>query len=153
MPHENLDLSPLEHDVGFQIHLTRRAIWSSLRRSRKEPKPRFPSGYMASLLLIGANPGISPSQIADALVLDMPNLALILRLMDKEGLIERRRNSADKRRLELLLTEAGKVQFELAREVGHSQNEKICRGLSDEEARQLVDLLAKVRTSLLSAEI
>jgi DNA-binding MarR family transcriptional regulator len=150
-PTGRLDLSPLEDDVGFQIHLTRRAIWSALRQSRREPKPRLPSGYVACLLLIGVNPRISPSQIADALVLDMPNLALILRLMDKTGLIERQRNPADKRRLEIILTEAGKAQFDIARKASISHNGRICKDLSAAEARQLVDLLVKVRSSLVSA--
>jgi len=149
---ECLDLSPLEADVGFQIHITRRAIWNALRHSRKADRARFPSGYVACLLLIGVNPGISPSQIADELVLDMPNLALILRMLDDSGLIERRRNSSDRRRLELSLTGPGRLEFEMAREASVLQNEKMCKNLSNDEARQLVDLLAKVRSSLSAAD-
>jgi DNA-binding MarR family transcriptional regulator len=147
---EHLDLSPLEEDVGFQIHLTRRAIWSALRRSRREPRPRFPSGYVACLLLIGVNPGISPSQISDELILDMPNLTLILRLMDEAGYLERKRSPTDRRRLQLSLTAGGRAQFKVAREASILQNGVICNDLSADEALLLVKLLAKVRSSLVS---
>ena len=152
-PSERLDLSPLQDDIGFQIHLTRRAIWSALRQSRRAPKTRSPSGYVACLLLIGVNPGISPSQIADELILDMPNLTLILRLMDKAGYLERQRSPTDRRRLQLSLTETGRAQFEVAREASIVQNASICRDLSADEALLLVDLLGKVRSTLLSAEL
>jgi DNA-binding MarR family transcriptional regulator len=147
-----LDMGPLRDDVGFQIHITRRAIWNALRSSRRKMKRRKPSGYMSSLLLIGTNPGVSPSEIAAALAMDMPNMVQIVRMLEEAGLVERKSDSSDRRRLSLSLTAAGWEQFAEVVKISQSQSRKISSRMSEEELGQLIELLGKVRASLSAFE-
>jgi DNA-binding MarR family transcriptional regulator len=147
-----LDMGPLRDDVGFQIHITRRAIWNALRAARRQPPKRMPSGFFSSVLLIGTNPGVSPSQLAEALAMDQPNMAQIMRLLEEAKLVARNPHPADRRRIALTLTPAGWEQFAKVSEVNQAHNRKIGGGMTDAERRQLIDLLAKVRASVSSAE-
>src|SRR5690606_869788 len=111
-------------------------------------KQRGSSGYISTLLLIGTNPGISPSQIASALFLDMPNVVQIVRMLDDAGLIERRRNPVDKRRLALSLTPEGQARFDHVVAYNRTQSWRVTNQLTEAEQRQLVELLGKVRLSI-----
>ena len=143
-----LDLSFLRDDIGFQIHITRRALARSLRAFRKRPKAQEPSGYNATLVLIGANPGVSPQDIARALFLDTPNLAVILRLMTQQGLILREQDKNDRRRSSLKLTPVGAARLKELAEVSAAHSHRAGRGLTEEETRQLSALLVKVQQAL-----
>lgn len=145
-----LDMGILSDDVGFQVHITRRAIWSALRRGRREDAPREPSGYFASLILIGANPGISQTQIAEALVIDLPNVAQILTRMTAAGLVERQHDPADRRRLLLTLTAAGEAQVRRALAVNAAQRHLFDEALTGQESRELIGLLHKLQRALRS---
>jgi DNA-binding MarR family transcriptional regulator len=146
-----LDLSILRDDVGFQIHITQRAIWQSLRRRRLERVPREPSGYHSSLILIGANPGISNKDLAEALVIDSPNVTLILGRMEKAGLVERRQDPADRRKVLLTLTAAGENYLGEALAFNQGQRRMFETGLSEEETLHLTRLLQKLQRALKSA--
>ncbi len=146
-----LDMGPLGEDIGFQIHITRRAIWADLRSSRRTKGSRKPSGYISTLLLVGNNPGVSPSQIAQALVIDMPNIVLIMRLLEEEKLIERKVNPADRRRLSLSLTPAGQARYVEVMQMSEAHSRKIGSQLTDEERAKLIELLGKVRASVMAS--
>lgn len=146
-----LDLGILADDIGFQVHITRRAIWNALRPRRGKDVPREPSGYYASLILIGANPGISQTELAEALVIDLPNVALILGRMTERGLVERQQDPSDRRRVKLRLTPAGEARGQEALEFNESQRRLLSQALSAEETRQLNGLLHKLQKSLAKA--
>ena len=148
---EELDIGILRSDIGFQIHITRRAIGQSLRGRRKK-KSGEPSGYLSSLILIGANPGISQREIADALFLDPPNLASMLNQMVETGLIWRTQDETDRRRFALRLTKAGEKTLASVNEASKAQAHQIAGGLTEAEAKQLVQLLGKVQMSLRDGE-
>ncbi|MGC1269095.1 MAG: MarR family winged helix-turn-helix transcriptional regulator [Croceibacterium sp.] len=143
-----VDLSILTEDLGFQVHITRRAIWHRYRSERQPDVPREPSGFYATLILIGANPGISQSEIADALFLDMPNLAIILGKLADYELVVRERDPADRRRLRLRLTPAGEDKFQKAVEMSRTTTRRITSDLTDDEIRQLTALLGKLQRSV-----
>lgn len=145
---EKVNLGILQEDIGFQIHITRRAIWQSLRSQRRQRKNREPSGYMASLVVIGANPGISQTEIAEALFIDPPNMASIMNRMVEAGLVLRTKDGSDRRRLSLSLTAAGQEQLAVVTEVSGQQMRSIAGGLTKAEMDQLVGLLKKVQASV-----
>lgn len=101
---------------------------------------------------LGANPGISQTQIAEALVIDLPNVALILRRMTEAGLVEREQDPIDRRRLRLRLTAEGEAQLQSALEFNDSQRRLFAEALTAEESRQLVTLLRKLQKSLRVAD-
>ena len=150
-PRAGLDMGILADDVGFQLHITRRAIWSALRQRRREDAAREPSGYFASLILLAANPGISQAQLAEALVIDSPNVALILARMSEAGLVAKEQDPADRRRLRLRLTADGEQRVREALEFNAAQRRLFDGALTPDETRQLNALLLKLQQALRDA--
>lgn len=144
-------MSVLRNDVGFQVHVTRRAIWNALRGSRGKGVPREPSGFYSSLIVIGANPGISQTELADALFIDLPNLTQILARMLETELLNRTPDPTDRRRLLLTLTEAGTARLTDAIEFNESQRTVFSQALQNDEIEQLTGLLRKLQIFLREA--
>ena len=147
-----LDMGPLRDDIGFQIHITRRAIWAALRSSHRTKGEQKPSGYISTLLLVGNNPGVSPSQIAQALAIEMPNMVLIMRMLEDEELVERKVNPSDRRRLSFWLTSAGQKRYDEITRMNEAHSRRIGSQLTSEERATLIALLGKVRASIFSSE-
>jgi DNA-binding MarR family transcriptional regulator len=145
---DDIDLSDLRKDLGFQVHLTRRAIWHHFRLTRQRDIPREPSGYFATLILIGANPGVAQGDITDALFLDPPNLAIILGKLAERGLMVRQADPVDRRRNLLSLTPAGEETYRRALEVSRATTKVISQDLTAQETQLLTDLLGKLQRSL-----
>lgn len=142
------DLREIGDDLVFQIHITRRALTQWLRRQRSDKAPRAPSGFYATLILVGANPGISQSEIADALFLDMPNLVVILNRLEAEALVTREPDPGDRRRLLLNLTALGQQRCDAAIAISRNVTNSLAAGLDPGEAEQLRVLLGKLQQSL-----
>lgn len=141
-----LDFDVLASNIGTQVNLTRRALWIKARQaSSAQPAPRTPSGYYSALIVIGANPGVSQRKLADELYLDAGALGDIVDLLEKNGLVERRRDPADRRRFNLLLTAAGKDMFENQREQSVALDRVVAACLSPQEIDQLLDMLKRLR--------
>lgn len=146
-----LEMSVLRNDVGFQVHITRRAIWNALRGRRGKDVPREPSGFYSSLIVIGANPGISQTELADALFIDLPNLTQILARMLEAKLLDRTPDPKDRRRLLLTLTEAGTARLTDAIAFNESQRAVFSQALRNDEIEQLTGLLRKLQVFLKEA--
>lgn len=147
-----LEMSILRNDIGFQVHITRRAIWNALRGRRRKAVSREPSGFYSSLIVIGANPGISQTELADALFIDLPNLSQIIGRMMESDLVNRRPDARDRRRLLLTLTEAGTARLQDALEINRSQRNVFNQALEQDEIEQLTGLLRKLQLFLREAE-
>lgn len=145
-------MSILRNDIGFQVHITRRAIWNALRGRRRKAVSREPSGFYSSLIVIGANPGISQTELADALFIDLPNLSQIIGRMMESDLVNRRPDARDRRRLLLTLTEAGTARLQDALEINRSQRNVFNQALEQDEIEQLTGLLRKLQLFLREAE-
>lgn len=145
-----IELGFLDEHVGFQVHLCRRAIAHSLRAAIKQKTGRRPSGTNSALILIGANPGIAPKQLAAALFLDPQATDSVLDRLESEKLAERSRSEKDRRRVELNLTVKGRKESILIEQRSTQQEDKLTSGLTTEERETLVRLLSKVRSNVAS---
>ncbi len=96
----------LDHQLCF-------ALYSSSLAMTKLYKPLLaPLGltypqYLVMLVLWEAD-GLSVGQIGQRLSLDSGTLTPLLKRLEQQGLVERRRASDDERRVDLLLTPAGR---------------------------------------------
>lgn len=141
-PELNFDV--LGENVGVQVNLTRRALLQRATQSRSAGQRR-PSGYITALVMIGANPGVSQKRLADTLVLDAGALGDIVDMLEKEGIVERRRDPGDRRRMNLFLTAAGEAEWQLARTRNVEQDVIVTACLSEVETVQLLELLKRLR--------
>jgi DNA-binding MarR family transcriptional regulator len=138
-----LDHGALDDHIGIQIHITRRAIWQQARSDRLQRKT--PPGYVSTLILIGANPGVSQKRIANELFLDAGTIVEIIDLLEADQLAERRRDPADRRRQLIHLTDKGLLAWAQARDATRAAGQELAARLTPHEARELTRLLRKVR--------
>ena len=100
---------------------------------------------MTALSLIVDNPGIAPSQIADALQMERPNIVVIIDDLETRQLISRARSKSDRRRFALTATVRGRRLRDQAT-AAVSQAERAALGaLSDQDKAQLLDLLRQMQ--------
>ena len=139
---------PIADHIGFQVHLTWRAIRKRMLLRSRRAKPSVPRGAYSVPLLISQNPGMSPRDLADALFLDQSKVALFLRQLEDEGLVERRPSLEDGRRIQLFLTEQGRAHAAESLVKSELLEEPIAGVLTAEESTQLVALLIKLQHGL-----
>jgi len=99
------------------------------------------------LALIDANPGVTARQLARALAVTPPNVAVMLDRLDGHGLVLRERGTADARMQHLSLTPAGRAlvhRASLALQAGEAAS---LSDLSSAERAMLAELLHKAAQS------
>jgi len=87
-------------------------------------------------------------ELCETLMLDANNCVLLLNELEEAGWTERRRDSADRRRHVVDLTEAGHTALDRARAAQRSLEDEMLAGLDGDEREQLRALLRKALTAL-----
>lgn len=102
------------------------------------------TGKIATILLVGANPGIRPSVLAHFIRKDRSAMGKLLELMEQKGLIEQRVSRTERRARELFLTAKGRALVQPTREVARRQDDEFFSPLSGDERKELLGLLRKL---------
>ena len=100
------------------------------------------------LAFLREHPGISQREMAESLGIRPPSASELLERLAAGGLVERRVNEADRRSLQVFLTEKG---AKLADHVGRKRQREaaeLLEGFSEAERAQLARLLEKLAVSL-----
>jgi len=92
--------------------------------------------------------GLSQKEIAERTFKDEPNTARIVAKLERKGLVSRRPDPADRRALQVLLTDRGRALRPVLVPLAEAGNRRASDGLSDEELATLVALLDRVYTNL-----
>ena len=95
---------------------------------------------------------ITQRQLAYALYVSFPNITMMLARLEKEGLIERTVNEADRRERFVSISSSGRNLLKRIWKVQPAQLERVTAGLNDEERLQLAGLLNKMIAGNLRAE-
>ena len=90
-------------------------------------------------LVLWEKDGISVSEIGEKLMLDNGTLSPLLKKMEQEGYVERKRSREDDRVVEITLTDKGRALQEEAEDI--PLRVAGCIDLPEEKARMLYDLL------------
>jgi DNA-binding MarR family transcriptional regulator len=101
---------------------------------------------LRQLMLLSYLRGDAPAlqqQLCEALWLDPNNCVLLLNELEDLGYIERRRDTADRRRHVVELTHAGRVAIERAERAQESLGDELFAALSEEERATLRSLLSR----------
>jgi DNA-binding MarR family transcriptional regulator len=96
------------------------------------------------LVRLAENDGRSQQAIAELMGLNPTRMVFLTDELEKLGLVERRRNPADRRSHALHLTEAGTVMLARVREVTQAHEAAITASLSDAERHQLTAVLQRL---------
>lgn len=130
-----IDLGVLNHHLGYFVRRLQVAIFQDFirRLSRIDISP----AQFSVLVVIGANEGLSQSQLAATLGIERARMVRMLHLLEKRGLTQRLPSSADGRRHALRLTRAGQTQLKLAQDLA-AQHEEVLKPKLGAEQYQLL---------------
>src|SRR5690242_5933883 len=96
------------------------------------------------LVRLAENDGRSQQAVAELMGINPTRMVFLTDELEKLGLVERRRNPADRRSHALYLTEAGTAMLARVREVTQAHEDAVTAGLSGAEREQLISLLRRL---------
>jgi len=96
------------------------------------------------LVRLAENDGKSQQAIAELIGVTATRMVFLTDELERLGLVERRRNPADRRSHALHLTEAGKAMLARVREVTATHEAEIVASLTGAEREQLLELLRRL---------
>jgi len=143
-----MDFGLVAQHVGFQIHLTWRAIKKKMLVSGKRAEGRVSRGSYSIPILIGLNPGITPQELANALHLDASKIAFLLRELEADALVTRTPSLEDKRKVELHLTDKGQALAQQATLSAAAIEEPIASVITMQERTELIRILTKIQDAM-----
>jgi len=107
---QRIQLGTLNERVGYFVRRLQVWIFQDFIRTLKTAQIR-PAQYSV-LVLIGANPGLSQAELADALGIERARLVRLLDGLDGRGFTQRLRSTKDRRSHALFLTPAGRKMLD-----------------------------------------
>jgi DNA-binding MarR family transcriptional regulator len=141
-PAEQIDLSPLEELVGFNIHILELLMYQLFyeRFTKRSMTP----GIFSTLLAIKANPGVRQGALADALMIQRSNMTILVNRLIRAGYVKRRSAKGDNRGVVLFLAEPGERALRQVN-VEMAEHEKLlASSLTPKERETCLALLQKM---------
>jgi len=131
--------------VGYNMKRAFMVIGADLARTLEPFELRMLT--FTALTLIADNPGLSQSQLAEAMQVERPNLVVIVDELETRGLITRDRVPTDRRTYALRITaEGARLLANATRAVGEHENQMM-GGLTEPEEAALISTLNRIETS------
>lgn len=104
--------------------------------------------HFAILLHLNHRGPLSPSELSDILLVTQGNITGLIQRMQKQGLVERRRSSSDRRVLKIGITHAGTEKLDVIRPTWEKMVKQAFQPLNQGEQETLQKLLGKLREGL-----
>ena len=111
-----------------------------------------PAGALVLSMLADAPGPLTPGEIRDRLLVKGPTVTGLLDGLEAAGNLERRRDPADRRRLQVSLTRAGRDLADRFRPAVHAAERPWLDPLSEAERQTLLALLGRVQAHLLDPQ-
>ena len=143
----DLDLSALRATFGFTVRMAQLRLYERFHRQLWRRHHLHP-GAFAALVAIGANPGVRPGQLADALAVKRPNMTKLLDALARGGWVERRGQAGDGRGVALHLTARGERRIARVMREVRAVDRASTSVLSSRERAVALAVLDKIATGL-----
>jgi DNA-binding MarR family transcriptional regulator len=134
-----LDLGSLNDRAGYFVRRFQVWIFQDFMRTLEGARIR-PAQYSV-LVLIGANPGLSQSDLADALGIERARMVRLLDELERRGLTERLRSTRDRRSHALFLTAEGRQGLERIETLVARHEAHVTERLGAARRKSLIKLL------------
>jgi MarR family transcriptional regulator, lower aerobic nicotinate degradation pathway regulator len=134
--------APLEARVGYLLYRLGREQSTRFGRAL-EPLGLRPRQF-ALMNFVELAEGSSQQELGDRLGLDPSGLVSVIDDLERQGLLERRRDPADRRRYGIHLTRAGHAALGRARKAATEPGAELLAPLDQTERQTLHDLLARI---------
>ena len=142
---DGTDLRP-EKSAGYLVRDTH-LLFAKALRTRLQSHQITP-GQWYFLRALWDEEGLSQRELSRRVGTTEPTTVSALRLLARSGMIERVRNPKDRRTINIYLTDKARDMKSELMPVAIEVNNLATAGLSDDEFRQLRELLRKVRDNL-----
>ena len=137
MEYDYREAMKLENQLCFPLYAAARNMMNIYTPLLKPLNLTY-TQYIVFLVLWESD-GITVGNICEKLMLDNGTLSPLLKKLEKEGFLERRRSADDERVVLISLTEKGKALQEKAKDIPHKAAG--CADITPEKASQLYSLL------------
>ncbi len=138
---EGINYDILEELVGYAVRRAQLSIYedfaATLGADGLTPQ-RF-----SSLVIIGSNPGISQTKLAEVMGIARSGVVSIIDAFEEAALVERQ-DSGDRRSYNLQLTREGQRQLKKYKNAVKEHDDRISQQLTEKERQQLRELLGKI---------
>ncbi|WBU61240.1 MarR family winged helix-turn-helix transcriptional regulator [Paracoccus albus] len=141
-----VELGPLSGDLLFlarNLHILLRGESFSIRQNMG-----MEAGVIAILSVVWLNPGISQNELASAIVLRKAAVTKLVKKMEADGLLSRRRTSHDRRTNSLMLTEKGQQTIAKIRPMTATLQHQLFEPIDAEEKEVFFDVLTNLVAQL-----
>ncbi len=140
---EALDVSHAEHLFGYLLALATVQTQRVFSDHIGEPYELKPVEFTLLVVLL-ANPGAAPKQLARALRMPASNLTVLVDRLVARGFVQRQRSATDGRALELLLTAEGERLAQRVRAISRTMESDLLQRFSHGERTLLRELLVRL---------
>lgn len=131
--------------VGYNMKRAFNVISADLARTLEPFELRMLT--FTALTLVSDNPGLSQSQLAQAMQVERPNLVVIVDELETRGLITRDRVPTDRRAYALHITAEGRQLLGDATRAVRAHESQVMGGLTAAEEAALIATLNSIETS------
>jgi len=139
-----------ESAVGFLISDVSRLLRRNF--NRRVQALGLTQTQWRAIAQLSRNEGINQAGLADALDVQPISLARLIDRMESAGWVERRADPRDRRASQLFLTPKSQPILDEMWERAAETMEEALKGLSDDQRRQVVERLQKMKHNLATAE-
>ena len=129
---------------GFAFLLVQLGFYVGRQFSERLAPLGLEPRHFGMLIRLAANEGTSQQAIGELLGLNATRMVFLVDELEQRGLVERRRNPADRRSYALYLTEAGRAKLREAQQASAVQASQLGASLTEAERGQLTTLLRRL---------
>jgi DNA-binding MarR family transcriptional regulator len=118
---------------------------SNAQSEELRPAGLSPSAFNVLMALVNTpEHTLEPCQLAERLLVSRPSMTGLLDTLQSKGLIERHAHPEDRRRILVVLTDAGRTLLDRHFPTHYREQNQLLSGFSAEELEQLVVLLRRI---------
>jgi DNA-binding MarR family transcriptional regulator len=132
--------------IAFELRLAHEAAQQSLAAALAEIG--LGPVHADALTLIGAHPGIKPSELADALARDRSSITAALHALDQRGLLRRESAMRDRRTALLHLTPAGQEALRATAAIVDAHERLLDRIVGETDKPRVTEMLRRIAAAL-----
>lgn len=125
--------------IGYRLRLAQQAVFTDFA----QVVPGLSPGRLGILMLIDANPGVTQSRLAEAVLRDRSTMVGVLDELEGRGLVARRKGE-DRRTNGLWLTRAGRTSLTTIMRRVNAHERRVAARLTPKERATLLKLLEKL---------
>jgi len=138
----SVDLDLLPTLLGYRLRRAQIAVFHDFMQTMAEEQ--VTPGQFGVLTVIGANPGLSQTAVAEALGSERSAMVAILDRLERRGLVVRRRLATDRRTYALSLTGEGEAFLRHLKNRVRMHENRIAARLDAGDRKTLVRLLGEI---------